>query len=202
MSSVCEIFSKNEKKDADQNEIQSTNRVDASRAFSRMSKEIFSNLSDKWFVSARYCRGIFTFTFNSKLSNFVIQLNSGRDALPYWLRRIKGHEIDSNDIDYDMDNTELGSWTYSYKGDYFEDCLSNDSFDYWDKCGPIVDNAEYFRLWGIDATFLSLYEGIHESIPLDPSARFSKYQHDNGCTKPTIYISDDLYMYINSPFFF
>ena len=212
MSSVCEIFSKSEMKNsaplrhcmnADQNEIQSTNRVDALTDFHKMCKEIFSTNCVKWFVSARYCRGNFTFTFTSKWSHFVIQLKEGRDALPYWLSRIKGHKIASNEIDYDMDNTELASWTYSYTGNCFEQDMSNASIDYWDKCGPVIDNAE-FMSGDVDATFLSLFEGLIATmhLMLANNIKLSKHQYDNGWPKSTMYVSDNLYMYVKCPFFF
>ena len=193
MSSVCEIFSKNEKKDAS-----SMTRVDALNDFGKMCSRIFSTACSKWWVKVRYYREHISFTFTSKTDNYVIQWPCSRDELSYWLDKMK-LDIEPNEV---ADDVELFSCVYQYNANCFEQDMSKASIDYWDDCGPVIDNAEFIP-GASSPTFLSLYEGIIASmkIPLASKYRLSKHNHDSGCNKTTMYISDDLYMYLKRPIY-
>ena len=98
------------------------------------------------------------------------------------------------------DDSELFSCTYQYNANCFEQDMSKASIDYWDDCGPVIDNAEFIP-GASSPTFLSLYEGLIASMTLTNQFRLSKHNHDSGCNKTTMYISDDLYMYLKRPIY-
>ena len=198
MSSVCEIFSKNEKNADKQKDASSMTSVDALSDFGKMCKRIFSTACAKWWVKVRYYRGHISFNITSNTDNYVIQWNCPRDQLSYWLNRMK-LDIYPNAIG---DDTELFSCTYRYNSNCFEQDMSNASIDYWDYCGPVIDNAEFIP-GASSPTFLSLFEGIIASMAMTLHGKFrlSKHEQVSGCFKSAMYISDDLYMYLKRPIY-
>lgn len=178
----------------------SMNHVDANNDFGKMCKRIFSTDCSKWWIKVRYYREHISFSFTSKTDNYVIQWSCPRDELSYWIQEKMRLDIDPNDV---TDDTELYSSTYQYDANVancFEWDMSNASIDYWNDCGPVIDHAEIMPGMN-NPTFLSLYEGLIANIHMTLACKFrlSKHNHDSGCNKTTMYVSDDLYMYLNRP---